>query len=530
MSSILRNAVSKQKRRYQKNGYDLDLAYITDKVIAMGFPSEKVEGVYRNPMKEVQKFLDHYHKDHYKVYNLCSERDYDHSKFYGRVGVFPFDDHNAPQFELIEAFCKDVETWMKEDDKNIVVVHCKAGKGRTGLMICCWLLYCKMWEKTEDSLRFYAALRTYNQKGVTIPSQIRYVNYFGNAVRENLKYTPRTVLLRKILLQPLPKDTNLSEITFNICVGKTQVYHSKDALNVTIHKVEKKKKSKKEKKDKSKDKQLEHSQSVQQLNTSNTSNGNNLNGNGTVSNGTMSQRDLNALRSQSTVSFDQSYDSNQENEEYISFDIGSLPLLGDVRIEFCDKDGRMFMYWVNTSFVQQHEIIGKSGLDKAHKDKNHKSYPKDFRVEMFFEKLEPTTVVASAEEQQPIVIHQNGSTSSQDNIIVTASSSSNNSSSTSTPVSINTSSTFVATSAPITTTVEETTTTSPTSNESTTATVVVVTTPPPSTTTVVETSTKDNNDNNNSNSSSSTSNSDDETTSESEQKPTQPTSSESSSD
>lgn len=53
MSSILRGAVSKKKRRYQKNGFDLDLSYITDHLIAMGFPSENVEGVYRNPFKEV---------------------------------------------------------------------------------------------------------------------------------------------------------------------------------------------------------------------------------------------------------------------------------------------------------------------------------------------------------------------------------------------------------------------------------------------------------------------------------------------
>jgi len=77
-------------------------------VIAMGFPSESVEAAYRNPYKEAYRFLESFHKDHYKVYNLCSERGYDPAKFHNRVSCYPFDDHNAPPFEMIERFCVDV--------------------------------------------------------------------------------------------------------------------------------------------------------------------------------------------------------------------------------------------------------------------------------------------------------------------------------------------------------------------------------------------------------------------------------------
>jgi hypothetical protein len=37
---------------------DLDLTYITPRVIAMGFPSTGVEAVYRNPMPEVKRFFE----------------------------------------------------------------------------------------------------------------------------------------------------------------------------------------------------------------------------------------------------------------------------------------------------------------------------------------------------------------------------------------------------------------------------------------------------------------------------------------
>ena len=71
--NLLKKWVSKKKRRYQQNGYDLDLCYITSNIIAMGFPARSIESIYRNHHKDVKKFLQEMHGDKYKVYNLCTE-------------------------------------------------------------------------------------------------------------------------------------------------------------------------------------------------------------------------------------------------------------------------------------------------------------------------------------------------------------------------------------------------------------------------------------------------------------------------
>lgn len=61
----------------------------------------------------------------------------------------------------------------------MVALHCKAGKGRTGLLICCLLLHLGVCASPLDAMTFYATRRTFNGKGLTIPSQKRYVCYYN---------------------------------------------------------------------------------------------------------------------------------------------------------------------------------------------------------------------------------------------------------------------------------------------------------------------------------------------------------------
>jgi len=204
MAGVIKTMVSKKKHRYKGDGYNLDLTYITDRLIAMGYPAQKAEAFYRNSMDDVKRFLDEKHKDHYKIYNLCSERFYDPENFHGRVAHYPFNDHHPPPFDLISQFCQDVAHWLEEDQANVAVVHCKAGKGRTGVMICSFLLHSKVCGTAEKVLEYYGKQRTQNAKGVTIPSQRRYINYYDVSLRHSLQYSSVKMYLRTVVVDYVP--------------------------------------------------------------------------------------------------------------------------------------------------------------------------------------------------------------------------------------------------------------------------------------------------------------------------------------
>ncbi len=100
MTSIARRIVSGQKARFRDPvlDLDLDLTYVTDHLIIMGFPASGVQSLYRNKRSDVRRFLDKRHDDLYRVYNFCpvTENSYDADEFYARVSRFPFPDHHVP--------------------------------------------------------------------------------------------------------------------------------------------------------------------------------------------------------------------------------------------------------------------------------------------------------------------------------------------------------------------------------------------------------------------------------------------------
>jgi len=216
----LRALVSGSRPRCVRGRYDLDLTYVLPRLMALGMPATGVlEPLYRNPLAEVRAFLDEYHGGRYTLINLCDEHDYDDAAWPNarRVLRFPSEDHHPPTLAAIAAFCTRVGAALAEDEADVVAVHCKAGKGRTGVMVAAYLGHISAHDgrtgadSADAAIGTFRAARTPDGDGVSNPSQMRYVRYFCEVARAP---SPRreavlrgvSVRLLRVELAPLPPD------------------------------------------------------------------------------------------------------------------------------------------------------------------------------------------------------------------------------------------------------------------------------------------------------------------------------------
>lgn len=92
---------------------------------------------------------------------------------------------------MIFDFCNDVASFLKQDPNNVVAVHCKGGKGRTGLMISAYLVISGVCETQTEALKYFAKKRSIDDEcsqGVTQPSQIRFLDYFYKVIKNSCIY------------------------------------------------------------------------------------------------------------------------------------------------------------------------------------------------------------------------------------------------------------------------------------------------------------------------------------------------------
>eukprot|EP01012_Entosiphon_sulcatum_P023047 TRINITY_DN28027_c0_g1_i1.p1 TRINITY_DN28027_c0_g1~~TRINITY_DN28027_c0_g1_i1.p1 ORF type:complete len:342 (-),score=45.67 TRINITY_DN28027_c0_g1_i1:96-1121(-) len=214
----IQRVVSGNRSRLIDGDIDIDFTYILDNVAAMGFPAEGLEGIYRNDLNEVAQFLTTRHAGTARVWNL-SGRSYDYSKLGDIVIERGFPDHHPPPLGLLLQVVREMHEWVSASEANVAVVHCLAGKGRTGTVIAAYLMYTCQCSTAEEALTFFKDKRN---EGVEAVGQARYLHYFQLCRKAPLStYLPpdKTFRLSKLELLGVPNleanTISLSIMTYN---------------------------------------------------------------------------------------------------------------------------------------------------------------------------------------------------------------------------------------------------------------------------------------------------------------------------
>eukprot|EP00457_Paulinella_chromatophora_P004455 gb/GEZN01004467.1/.p1 GENE.gb/GEZN01004467.1/~~gb/GEZN01004467.1/.p1 ORF type:complete len:602 (-),score=71.49 gb/GEZN01004467.1/:156-1763(-) len=196
----LQAKISSNRNRFQEEGWDLDITYITDRVLAMSAPKVGAKGTCQNSEDEVARFFNNrYNQDEYLIFNTAPEANYDYKKFNNRLREYFLDDHDPAPLSQILQCVKEMKTFLDMEPNHAVCVHSMGGRGRTGVVISSFLMYYypSIFPDADSALMYFAKTRTAPTESVregeggdskeslpppiTItqtPSQQRYVRYF----------------------------------------------------------------------------------------------------------------------------------------------------------------------------------------------------------------------------------------------------------------------------------------------------------------------------------------------------------------
>jgi len=132
--------------------------------------------------------------------------DYDITVLNNQVLTFSFPGSPCPPLGLLLKLLVSIENWMKADERNVAVVHCLTGKGRTSTILACFLSWMREagFGDVNEALAYIARCKQLKPNDLTIPSQRRYASYFHNML-DGVRPSQTPLMLKRIIMSEAPK-------------------------------------------------------------------------------------------------------------------------------------------------------------------------------------------------------------------------------------------------------------------------------------------------------------------------------------
>ncbi|XP_058870958.1 tensin-3-like isoform X5 [Acipenser ruthenus] len=204
-SSFSYDKISQSVDHIMEEGYELDLTYITERIIAVSFPTACSEETYLHNLQDVTRMLKSKHADNYLVFNL-SEKIFDLSKLNPKIMDVGWPDLHAPPLDKMCTICKAMENWLNSDSQHVVVIHCKGGKGRIGVVISSYMHFTNISASADQALDRFAMRKFYDDKVSALmqPSQKRYVQFLSGLLSGSMKMNTSPLFLHYVVLHGIP--------------------------------------------------------------------------------------------------------------------------------------------------------------------------------------------------------------------------------------------------------------------------------------------------------------------------------------
>lgn len=229
---------------------DLDVSFISQRILVMPCPSEGLESAYRassNHIEDVRAFVEQrFQPSKISVYNLGTKcprlpppvRTVECGALYHPLTL-----------THMYGIAEDMYGFLHADPKNVIILQ-SSDEAKSATMLCTLMLYAKLVREPEDAMQMFAVKRVPpNMK----PSEVRYTYYISDVLRGHLPhYKPITLV--SVNMSVCPRMTKARdgcrpyiEISVNdrIAVNtlleyeRMRVYHASESkinipLNITL--------------------------------------------------------------------------------------------------------------------------------------------------------------------------------------------------------------------------------------------------------------------------------------------------------